>query len=361
LRASRQAQGLRPILRLPSSAQRRWVPLNSNVRRHMPRFKDTHLKNISRIDIEARGGKHETHGWQFKVVREGKQQTKFFADSIFGSKDLSLAAAQEYRDETLAKIGDYLGQYISDALPASNTSGILGVHRSESIRKDLSIEEVWQCHAPAGTERKKSTYAFRISVHGEKGALYKAVETRLEAIAALATNANYHASLPAIARLIDTYLDILIYLDGSTEEELGYIFSVLMNKAISSTEKQELITGRIGQGTFRSRLEKLWRGKCSVTGATVLLNASHIKPWAVSDNRERLDPFNGLLLSPTYDRAFDTGLITFDDDGSVRLSKAILPSLNQLGMSETASVKGLHPFSKQYLRHHRECVFLRDA
>jgi hypothetical protein len=34
LRASRQAQGLRPILRLPSGAQHRRGPLNSNVRHH---------------------------------------------------------------------------------------------------------------------------------------------------------------------------------------------------------------------------------------------------------------------------------------------------------------------------------------
>ena len=54
---------------------------------------------------------------------------------------------------------------------------------------------------------------------------------------------------------------------------------------------------------------RLWGGRCAVTGLDLplLLRASHIKPWRDSDNRERLDPYNGLLLSPSYDAAFDWG------------------------------------------------------
>ena len=55
----------------------------------------------------------------------------------------------------------------------------------------------------------------------------------------------------------------------------------------------------------------------------MLLNASHIKPWAVCSDQERLDTFNGFLLSPTYDKAFDNGYISFNDEGIILLSTEI--------------------------------------
>lgn len=68
----------------------------------------------------------------------------------------------------------------------------------------------------------------------------------------------------------------------------------------------------------------VWGGRCAVTGVDVppLLTASHIKPWRAATNPERLDPYNGLLLLPQYDRLFDRGLITFADDGRMQVSEA---------------------------------------
>ena len=48
--------------------------------------------------------------------------------------------------------------------------------------------------------------------------------------------------------------------------------------------------------------------------------ASHIVPWRV-DKRNRVNPRNGLLLSALHDKAFDIGLITIDDDMTVRVSR----------------------------------------
>ena len=56
-----------------------------------------------------------------------------------------------------------------------------------------------------------------------------------------------------------------------------------------------------------------------------MLIASHIVPWSVSDNANRLKPENGLLLSATNDKLFDCGLITFKDIGE------IVPSRNHSG------------------------------
>lgn len=323
----------------------------------MPSSKDPGLKNLFRIDIAARKGKHQTHGWQFKAVRDGKQQTKFFADGIFGSRELSLAAAKEYRDKTLELIGDYAGVLISDTLPTSNTSGILGVHRSESIRKDLSIEEVWQCNAPSLDGGRPRTKAFRISTYGERGALYRAVEARMEAIADLIGTDLYKSSEAAIRRLIDTYLDILVFLGSASDSEAEYVLSIVNRKDVEATEKQRQIAGRIGQATFKDKLVRLWRGSCAVTGASLLLNASHIKPWVVATDQERMDPFNGFLLSPVYDRAFDEGYISFENSGQILISTSLLPTLKQLSINPTAMVRGISELSWPYLEYHRSKVF----
>jgi len=89
------------------------------------------------------------------------------------------------------------------------------------------------------------------------------------------------------------------------------IEGIIRQTELSNTEKTRLILSRIGQGSFREKLVELWYG-CSVTNyqQTSLLIASHIKPWSQSDNKERLDPYNGFLLLPSLDKAFDLGFIS---------------------------------------------------
>ncbi len=126
------------------------------------------------------------------------------------------------------------------------------------------------------------------------------------------------------------------------------------------TTREALVKARIGQGRWRRDLMKHWSGKCAVTGLEVeaLLRASHIKPWRDSDNRERLDVLNGFMLGPAYDAAFDAGLISFEDNGSVLVSPK-LPA-NQLlaaGISDAAKLSTLVDAHREYLAHHRGSVF----
>jgi predicted restriction endonuclease len=76
---------------------------------------------------------------------------------------------------------------------------------------------------------------------------------------------------------------------------------------------------------FREQLIKKYGGRCIVTGVDDkrILLASHIRPWAVSSNEQRLSSENGLLLSPLYDKLFDVGLITFSDEGNILCSKEL--------------------------------------
>jgi hypothetical protein len=98
-------------------------------------------------------------------------------------------------------------------------------------------------------------------------------------------------------------------------------------KNLSPTEREYLTTARIGQGDFRRKLVERFSSSCPITGITnpELLIASHIKPWRACCNEERLDTYNGLLLSALMDRLFDLGLISFDPFGRLLVSPQLSP------------------------------------
>ena len=70
---------------------------------------------------------------------------------------------------------------------------------------------------------------------------------------------------------------------------------------------------------------KKFDNKCAVTGINVeeILIASHIIPWRNSNDEERLDVDNGILLSPLYDSLFDKNLISFKDNGEIIISEKV--------------------------------------
>ena len=92
-------------------------------------------------------------------------------------------------------------------------------------------------------------------------------------------------------------------------------------RTIPETEKLQLVKSRIGQGIFRDRLI-LDCPICPITLVTDsrFLIASHIKPWRVSSNSERLDVNNGLLFTPTFDKLFDGGYISFNNKKELLIS-----------------------------------------
>ena len=133
--------------------------------------------------------------------------------------------------------------------------------------------------------------------------------------------------------------------------------------AITVTERASIIKSRIGQGEFRHALMERYNGSCIVTGINIqtLLIASHIKPWAVSNNSERLSSDNGLLLSATYDRLFDSGLISFDNSGKILVSRYVDDSNKaRLKLDNKPSVNvQFSPGTKHNLEYHRDIVFLK--
>ena len=85
-------------------------------------------------------------------------------------------------------------------------------------------------------------------------------------------------------------------------------------------ERQRLVRTRVNQAFFRHTVLSAYQGQCCITGlaVSVLLNASHIIPWR--EERERMNPSNGLCLNVLHDRAFDRGLITICPDGVILVS-----------------------------------------
>ncbi len=122
------------------------------------------------------------------------------------------------------------------------------------------------------------------------------------------------------------------------------------------TQAKTLALARLGQGPFRDDLLRYWQARCPLTGATtpVLLRASHIKPWAASDDAERLDPFNGLLLAVHLDALFDAALISFSASGTLLVSSR-LPALERtaFGLAGTAKTLALDVRHQGYMEQHR--------
>lgn len=101
-------------------------------------------------------------------------------------------------------------------------------------------------------------------------------------------------------------------------------------------------TVRLGQHRFARDVLDNYQHSCAFCGfaphsipSNRLLVASHIKPWADSDDRERLDPLNGIAACPTHDAAFDSGLITVN--GGLKVHRApplVTSSANDPGVSD---------------------------
>jgi hypothetical protein len=121
------------------------------------------------------------------------------------------------------------------------------------------------------------------------------------------------------------------------------------------TERRGLVTSRVVQGYYRQEIIKKWDGKCSLTGCTLkdILISSHIKGWSECNDSERLDPDNGILLSPNVDSLFDKHLISFNDDGSMIMSERISENeLQILGLNSTMVIY-VSDGMRSYLKFHR--------
>jgi hypothetical protein len=142
--------------------------------------------------------------------------------------------------------------------------------------------------------------------------------------------------------------------------ETDDIVALVRDESLEPTERDQLIKARRGQGQFRADLEHIWGGKCAVlqTSTRELLRASHVKPWRDSNNSERLDGDNGILLSAHLDALFDKYLLTFDGDGQMKLSDSLLSQdVEKLQLKGMKLCKPPSDELREYLNFHRQRCF----
>ncbi len=132
------------------------------------------------------------------------------------------------------------------------------------------------------------------------------------------------------------------------------------------TELTRTVQARTVQGFFRKAVLAAYQGTCCVTGNPVpeLLIASHILPWSQFPEN-RVDPSNGLCLAAHFDKAFDQGLISFDEDLKLAISsemKAYLP--NDALVREFVSLEGVQIRMPEkfrprddFMQYHRHTIF----
>ena len=129
---------------------------------------------------------------------------------------------------------------------------------------------------------------------------------------------------------------------------------------IERTSKQ-----RVGQAIFRKNLIAQFENcKCRVDHCKIekveFLRASHILEWSKSDEYQKTDPNNGLLLCPMHDFLFDAHLITFNNDGKIIISKSIPEEYyDEFNISLDSKINVL-PDNIVYLEEHRKIFKERE-
>lgn len=140
----------------------------------------------------------------------------------------------------------------------------------------------------------------------------------------------------------------------------------ISDKDLVGKDKEAIVKQRVNQDAFRSMILNLYEKRCAITGISIpsLLVASHIIPWAENE-KERLNPENGLCLSALYDKAFDKGFISLDNHYRVILAEKLKAySKESYYERHFASIEGFeislpeyHRPNPLFLEWHRDCIF----
>ena len=152
--------------------------------------------------------------------------------------------------------------------------------------------------------------------------------------------------------------NIILNTDYENEEiNLNYIEQNLNTPTGSSVNSKLKVNVRSStwQKYFKNQLFKYWGVKCVLTDVQNkdLLIGAHIKPWSKCDDKEKIDVFNGLPLSPNADKIFELGLISFDENGKLMKSNKLSDEdLEKLNINTDIKLDFKNEHFK-YLEYHR--------
>jgi hypothetical protein len=136
----------------------------------------------------------------------------------------------------------------------------------------------------------------------------------------------------------------------------------VIDKIEDSEEKMVLTKARVGQGKYREKLLELCPYcPISMVSDDRLLIASHIKPWAKSNDFEKTDPYNGFMFTPTFDMLFDRGYLSFTNDKKSILSPFLSKmTYSKIGISDGKTFNHIPTEGREeYLNYHRNQILKR--
>ncbi|RZS95214.1 HNH endonuclease [Cecembia calidifontis] len=137
---------------------------------------------------------------------------------------------------------------------------------------------------------------------------------------------------------------------------------------IEGLVREQIVKTRVNQNFFRKTILASYKNTCCITGINIpsLLVAGHIVPWSF-DEKNRMNPSNGLCLNYLHDKAYELGLITIDPNYNILISNKISEmektEANIYFFSQHRNKKIILPSrylpDKKFLEHHYETRFIK--
>lgn len=247
------------------------------------------------------------------------------------AKDEYLSPTRDYFYDITDDYFDYLKEVLS--LPDLVSFNVFH-HKGPKDKERLfinSTSDIWDLFRRIALPRISTIEIKKIIENGEKRSYYFEISL----------NEEYKT-------ISKTKINTLNSNNSSSEIDEDYITDVVINT-----------TARRGHSKYSNSLFKTMN-TCPFTGISNrnLLRASHIKPWSLSTTQERLNGYNGLALTPTYDLLFDRGLISFEDNGLLILSPLLSNStINNLNLDvKKYDICNQNGNRSKYLKYHRENI-----
>ena len=121
---------------------------------------------------------------------------------------------------------------------------------------------------------------------------------------------------------------LLAKFEKTTVEQLNHIPENELPK--EGKVREQLVKVRVNQSFFRSSVLAAYNNTCCITGITQteFLIAGHIRPWGI-DEKNRLNPRNGIAINALHDKAFEYGYLTITPNYKIKISPTILKQKNQ--------------------------------
>lgn len=148
--------------------------------------------------------------------------------------------------------------------------------------------------------------------------------------------------------------------------ESKYADTLLDLQNLKGDTKLREVKTRVNQALFRQIVLSSYNSKCAISGLDIpdFLVAGHIIPWAQNE-KERLNPENGICLSSLYDKAYDKGYIGISTKYEIILSNQLIHNSQKdyvnrffitLGGTKIQLPDRFLP-RKEFLEYHLDMVF----